>query len=239
MKKQNVELKQQNEELAAFSHTVAHDLKGPLGSMMNFAELLREGYHKSESEFDKYVGTIIKSGQKTQQIINSLLLFASVRKEEIVTSQIEMEPIVAEALNRFATNIDKTGTKISINKGFPTVLGNAAWIEEVWANYISNAIKYGGTPPVIEIGFDNKLSTSNTNIIRFWIRDNGAGISADNQKTIFNKFERLNQVGTDGHGLGLSIVKRIIEKLGGEVGIESTQEVGSLFYFTLPLMPKP
>jgi len=237
--KQNIELKERNDELNAFSHTVAHDLKSPLGTIMGFAGLLQDATSDiSSNDFDKYVDIIVRSGQKTQQIINSLLLFASVRKEEIVTCQIEMEPIVTEALKRFTTIINKTGTEIIIQKDLPTTLGNAAWIEEVWANLISNAIKYSGTPPLIEIGFDNKLANTKTDMIRFWIRDNGAGISDNNQKTIFNKFERLSQVSTDGHGLGLSIVKRIIDKLGGEVGLESSKEGGSLFYFTLQLNTK-
>jgi len=231
VKQQNTELKIRNEELDAFSHTVAHDLKNPLGTMMGFAGLLYEGYTKlTDKEFEKYISIIIRSGDKTQQIINNLLLFASVRKEDAKIDELNMGFIVNEAINHYQNEIEKTNAKIKLPNHWPSVLGNAQWIEEVWVNYLSNALKYGGTPPIIEFGFDNVKER----MIRFWIRDNGDGISPENQKLIFKKFERLDQTNIIGHGLGLSIVKRIIKKLGGKVGVESTEGKGSMFYFILP-----
>jgi signal transduction histidine kinase len=114
---------------------------------------------------------------------------------------------------------------------WPAAVGYAPWIEEVWINYLSNALKYGGQPPVVELGAD----VQDDDWIRFWVRDNGPGILPDDQARLFTPFTRLSQVDLEGHGLGLSIVRRIVEKLGGEVGMESdTTGSGSLFYFTLP-----
>ncbi len=148
-----------------------------------------------------------------------------------------MGDIVAESITSLKPIIEKSKAEIILPDVWPIALGYAPWIEEVWTNYLSNAIKYGGTSPYIEIGTDTD-NTENVpeGMVRFWIHDNGPGISADNQKLLFNKFERLDQVKTEGHGLGLSIVRRIIEKLGGQVGMESNK--GSLFYFTLPYTGK-
>jgi signal transduction histidine kinase len=106
-------------------------------------------------------------------------------------------------------------------------------MEEVWANYLSNAIKYGGYPPVVQLGafhLDNHF-------VRFWIQDNGDGIKPEEQVRLFNDFSQLEgRRKVDGHGLGLSIVRRIIEKMGGNVGVESRGRngEGSRFWFTLP-----
>jgi two-component system sensor histidine kinase/response regulator len=113
---------------------------------------------------------------------------------------------------------------------WPAALGYAAWVEEVWTNYISNAIKYGGTPPRIDLG----ATVQPDEMIRFWVKDNGRGLTPAEQERLFTEFARLQQVRAEGHGLGLSIVRRIVEKLGGTVGVEVTPEQGCEFYFTLP-----
>ena len=105
------------------------------------------------------------------------------------------------------------------------------WIEEVWINYISNAIKYGGEPPVIEIGAEEQ-----DEFIKFWIKDNGKGLTLKESESLFKEFSQLEsrKANTQGFGLGLSIVERIVHKLGGDVGVDSKPGKGSIFYFTLP-----
>ena len=233
-----IQLQDRNEELDAFSHTVAHDLKNPLGTIIGFADLLLESYSElSKDEILEYLNIINKDGKKTQQIINSLLLFANIRKSEIRTEELNMGNIVAEAIKSLKPMIEKSNAEIIVPDIWPLAIGYTPWIEEVWVNYLSNAIKYSGTPPKVEIGFDKaNTEKKQEGMHRFWVQDNGPGISAENQKLLFNKFERLDQVKTEGHGLGLSIVRRIIEKLGGQVGMDSSG--GSLFYFTLPYVDK-
>jgi signal transduction histidine kinase len=111
-------------------------------------------------------------------------------------------------------------------------MGYAQWVEEVWANYISNAIKYGGTPPRIELGAEQQPDGS----VRYWVHDNGVGLSQEAITQLFTAFTRLDKVRATGHGLGLSIVKRIVEKLNGTVDIQSegAPGQGSIFSFTLP-----
>ena len=115
---------------------------------------------------------------------------------------------------------------------WPIVLGHRQWIEEVWVNYLSNALKHGGRPPRVELGSEPQFNGS----VRCWVRDNGPGIASTDQARIFKRFARAGSTRVQGHGLGLSIVQRIVEKLGGEVGVESSQGPGEgcLFYFELP-----
>ena len=233
-KKAYQQLKESNEELDAFSYTVAHDLKSPLGIIMGFAELIFENYSElSKDEILKYLKIIINDSKKTQEIISALLLFANIKKSEVRLQNLNMGNIIKETIKRLEPIIKKNKTEIILPEIWPVAFGYAPWIEEVWVNYISNAIKYGGKPPLIEIGTDNhKTKNVSEGKVRFWIRDNGPGISPENQKRLFEKFERLDQLKIQGHGLGLSIVRRIVEKLGGDVGFENQN--GSLFYFTLP-----
>jgi signal transduction histidine kinase len=106
----------------------------------------------------------------------------------------------------------------------------------VWVNYLSNALKYGGRPPRLELGYDIRPM----GVARLWVRDNGDGIAPEVQARLFTPFTRLDQVRARGHGLGLSIVRRIVEKMGGQVGVisEGQTGLGSLFYFTLPMVDK-
>jgi len=140
-----------------------------------------------------------------------------------------MGAIVSEAQSRLAYMIEQYQAEIITPTDWPTAQGYASWVEEVWINYLSNAIKYGGECPQIELG----ATVQNDDTVRFWIKDNGPGLTAEEQKELFIPFTRLNQIRTEGHGLGLSIVERIVEKLGGTVGVESTAGQGSTFFFTL------
>ncbi len=230
------QLQERNEDLDAFSHTVAHNLKNPLGAIIGFVDLLNEDYNQlSKNEINDCISYISLGSNKMLQIINSLLLLASVRKAEIYTEKLNMGHIVAETIKRLTPMIEENKAEIIFPEKWPVAMGYPPWIEEVWVNYLSNAIKYGGPSPQIEIGADTgKYENVPEGSVRFWVKDKGPGISAENQKLFFNIFERLDQVKTEGHGLGLSIVRRIIEKLGGKVGVKSEVGKGSEFYFALP-----
>lgn len=219
-------------ELDAFAHTVAHDLKTPLSTIKLSSSSLRTMYNRmSEEKRLERVEKINISVDKMVNIIDEILLLATIRlSEDIPRQQLDMTQIIKDTLRRLKTQIEEHDAELIIPDSFPVAIGYAPWIEEVWANYLSNAIKYGGNPPHIEIG-----STHNDDHISFWIKDNGAGISSDKQEELlFKPVQRLNQLDIEGHGFGLSIVQRIIHKLGGTVGVESEPGKGSTFYFTLP-----
>ena len=231
LRQYTVELERQNAELDAFAHTVAHDLKNPLGALTAFSTMLEtEGSQMTPKELLQDMHVITKNAQRTANIIDELLLLASVRKqEEIECRPLDMAPIVYEATERLHSMIAEHQGKVSMSDEWPVAVGYGPWVQEVWVNYVSNALKYGGRPPRVELG-----ATPQNGVVRFWVSDNGAGLTAEEQERLFTEFTRLHQVRAEGYGLGLSIVRRIIEKLGGDVGVESEIGKGSIFYFTLP-----
>jgi signal transduction histidine kinase len=163
-------------------------------------------------------------------IIQELLMLSSVRKRDVETHPLDMTEILQNALDRLRFLIQEYKAQIILPDHWAVARGYGPWIEEIWENYISNALKYGGTPPEIELG----SAVLGDGRIKFWIRDNGQGIPPDKQQMLFTPFSQLNEIRVTGHGLGLSIVYRIIEKLGGEVDIESQVGAGSTFSFILP-----
>jgi PAS domain S-box-containing protein len=235
IKKTNQELKQQNEELDAFAHTVAHDLKSPLAPLVGYSNIIIDYFHKlSEADIKKYLKSISDNAQRMNRIIEEILLLASVRRTDIEIMPLNMKENIKEALQRLEYLITEYKADIRVhNDEWPLAFGYDPWIVEVLSNYISNAIKYGGTPPKVFIGADE-----NKDYVRFWIKDNGIGIAKENLEKLYLPFEQLKQVNAKGHGLGLSIVKRIIEKLDGSIGVISEQNKGSTFYFYLPKHPR-
>ncbi|HOU14769.1 MAG TPA: HAMP domain-containing sensor histidine kinase [Anaerolineae bacterium] len=232
LRRRTQELESRNEELNAYAHTVAHDIKAPLATIIGFSELL-EKHHKQypEDKLSYYLGVLARNGRKITNIVDELLLLASVREvDTLEVESLDMAVVVDEALQRLSDLIANAQPEIVIPDAWPAAIGYGPWIEEVWTNYISNAIKYGGASPRVELG---ATSIGNSHI-QFWVRDNGKGLTPEEQARLFTPFTRLNQISARGHGLGLSIVRRIVEKLDGQVGVESEVGQGSTFFFTLP-----
>ena len=231
LQESNAALQARNEELDAFAQTVAHDLKNPLGNVIGYASLLAEHFpHLSEADRTNAVDCIIKAGQNMMSIIDGLLLLARVSSSEVKLTPLNMGVIVRQALERLKRTLEESGAQVCLPDNWPSGMGYAPWIEEVWVNYLSNGLKYGGKPPVLHLSGEAQPG----GMVRFWVADNGEGLSAEQQSHLFIPFTRLQAGKVSGHGLGLSIVRRIIEKLGGEVGVESQEGQGSRFYFTLP-----
>ncbi|OQY57325.1 MAG: hybrid sensor histidine kinase/response regulator [Candidatus Parabeggiatoa sp. nov. 2] len=231
LEQQNIQLKEQNAELEAFAHTVAHDLKNPLSGITALSSLLVYKLASSlEAQSLDLLQRIKQSGLKMANIIDALLLLASSRHQKVDMDPLSMVEMITSVQQRLAHTIEESQGEIVISpEEWPTALGYAPWIEEVWANYISNGLKYGGRPPHLELG-----ATPEKGHIRFWVRDNGEGLTSEQQSQLFVPFTRLSTARVEGHGLGLSIVQRVINRCGGQVGVESQVGQGSRFYFTLP-----
>jgi signal transduction histidine kinase len=236
LRRQAAELQARNEELDAFSQTVAHDLKNPLLLILGYAEVLDgTGMAELRDDWRQSVRSIIQSGYKMNNIIDALLLLSRVRDADVDLDVLDMADIVEQVQQRLAFTIWECGAQITVHPStWLPALGYAPWVEEVWINYLANALKYGGAPPRIELGSERAPGVEGQ--VRFWVRDYGRGIAPHDQARLFTPFTRLAQVRSQGYGLGLSIVRRIVEKLGGQVGVESegVPGRGSLFYFTLP-----
>jgi len=272
-------LQRRNEELDAFAHTVAHDIKNSTALIVGFSEALEESFADiPPQELQHHLRTITRQGRKIDDILEGLLLMAGVRKAQVEIEPVDMTSIVKEAKERLAYLVRQHHAEIISPQNWPRAMGYAPWVEEVWVNYISNAIKYGGRPPHVELG----ASIQSNGTVRFWVRDDGHGLAPEDQAHLFKPFTQLQPIRAmhkrpsrqhplrerpelvegepveaepaeglrkrpsrerlepverergEGYGLGLSIVRRIMERLGGEVGVVSQIGQGSTFYFTLP-----
>lgn len=227
-------LERQNEALDAFAHSVAHDLKNPLTLIVGYADMLREDSASlSETVIQESLNTIFEYGIKMSSIVDALLMLANVGFGEPIECQpVDMGLTVQAVFRRIEHTIREYEAEVIAPDSWPAALGYSTWLEEVWYNYLSNGLKYGGRPPRLELGYD-ELGDGK---VRFWVQDNGLGIDLENPSLLFQPQPRRQRAkSSQGHGLGLSIVQRIIDRLGGTVGVETSLERGSRFSFTLPL----
>jgi signal transduction histidine kinase/Tfp pilus assembly protein PilF len=228
------EIEQRDEiitSLDSFAHQVAHDLKNPLNIVQNYAIMLQgDLMHANMPVQSQMLDTVVEEVQRMTSIINTMLQIARLRHEDVQPEPVDMSGIVRAALKRIKPMAAQYNAEISIETPLPMAMGIAAWLEEVWFNYLSNAMKYGGIPPRIRIG-----ATDEGDQIRFWVNDNGNGISPNDFDKVFTEFKRLGAADVEGHGVGLSIVKTIVEKLNGKVGVQSTAlpGEGATFSFSL------
>lgn len=229
---QTILLKTNNAELDNFAQTVAHDLKSPLSNLLGFSDLAVNRFDLYPNESKTYIEKVYKIGQQMVQMVDELLLMARLKRpDEIELTLLDMGTIVDNAMSRLEQMIVSLEAEIILPDKWPAALGYAPWVEEIWSNYLSNALKYGGRPPYIIIQAEHKET-----MIQFTVQDNGPGIPAEQQSQLFEPFIRLSNVNTQqtpGHGLGLSIVARIAKKLGGHTCVESKEGQGSTFGFTL------
>ncbi|HZY42082.1 MAG TPA: PAS domain-containing sensor histidine kinase [Anaerolineae bacterium] len=232
LRQNNAELQARNAELDAFAHSVAHDIKNPLHIIGGHAELLTMDFDKwpAEAVLDS-LRSIQRNVRKINSITDNLMLLSEVRQKAIVLQPLDMASILDEVWPRVAHLMDGQ-IEVKVPTAWPIALGYAPWVEQVWVNYLTNALKYANRPGCVKLGAAPLLD----GLSRFWVRDDGVGIAPDEQAHLFTAFYRTAHTRRGGHGLGLSIVKRIVERLGGTVGVESSgvPGEGSTFSFTLP-----
>ncbi len=234
IERKNSELQLQNRELDAFAQFVVRDLKKPLVRQSGFTKvLMKELANMPDAEPLKFLQEIEQSRYQMTDIVEDMVLLANARTQELVMEAPDMTKLIATVRHRLTSMIDKYQAQISLPTTWPTVWGYSPWIEKVWETYITNGLKYGGTPPRVELG-----ANMQGNYARFWVRDNGLGLSTEQQEQLFIPLIDLDKVEItqEGYGLKLSIVRLLVEKCGGEVGVESHVGRGSTFYFTLPII---
>ena len=227
------ELRARNEELDAFNYTVAHDLKSPLHGIMVALELLEQFDGEDISaEGSKSLSLARQSAEKLNQLIEGLLTLSRMRADEVPRHLVDMRSVVYSALGRMDTLIQTRNVRVRVHPDLPPALGQETWLEEVFANLISNSIKYAGDDnpsPFITI-----FAEQNGDHICYAVRDNGMGIDPAHQQHLFDMFSRFHPRAADGVGLGLSIVKRIVTHLDGTITVESEPGKGTTFYISLP-----
>lgn len=212
-------------EQRAFGRMVAHEINNPLTHIILQIEagLIAGGLGWQDL-------LNLKDGAlKIQSIVRAMLALSRLHKPHVEVEPLDMRPLVDRAARTLEPLLSEREAELVVPSDLPQALGYGPWVEQVWINYLTNAIKYGGRPPRIEIGW-----TRDDEGIRFTVSDNGVGLAPEEQAVVFDEFSRLNHIEVDGHGLGLAIVQRVVTRMNGTVGLESRPQGGSTFFFRLP-----
>lgn len=229
---QNAALAATNADLDAFAGHVAHDLRSPLSVIVSYTSMLRwAGARHDSPDLLEVLPDLDRAARSAIQLVDDLLLLARARGGPPITAgPVELELSVHAALQRVRPLAEAAGAEIALAETWPQALGYAPWVEAVWVNYLSNALKYGGRPPRLRVGAE--LQADGT--VRCWVQDNGQGLAPEQQARLFSPFTRLHDGTIEGHGLGLALVRALVERQGGAVGLESALGAGTTFFFTLP-----
>ena len=227
----NKELEQKNAELERFTYSVSHDLKSPLITISGYLGYLKEDIIAGNVErLEKDTQRIASAVDKMDRLLTDVLELSRIGRMVNPSETIRFEEIIAEAVEAIRGRLDARGVSVQTQPNLPLVHGDKARLTEVLQNLIDNAAKFFGEQPdpIIEIGVAGE---ENGRAI-FFVKDNGIGISPEYHEQIFGLFNRLD-VNVEGTGVGLALVKRIIEFHGGRIWVESELGKGSTFYFTL------
>ncbi|WP_414549220.1 ATP-binding protein [Anabaena sp. CCY 0017] len=229
----NIELERSNHELDAFAYIASHDLKEPLRGIHNYSNFLMEDYAETiNEEGKKKLKTLIRLTQRMEDLIDSLLHFSRLGRVDLSMQPTDLNSIVHRSLDLLSARIEEMNVDIQIPRPLPTVYCDRIQVGEVFNNLIANSIKYNDkAEKFIEIGYIEESPLP----ITFYVRDNGIGIRDKHFEVIFRIFKRLHGPSKygGGTGAGLTIAKKIVERHGGKIWVDSTQGEGSTFYFTL------
>jgi two-component system, chemotaxis family, sensor kinase Cph1 len=237
----NIELRRSNEELDSFAYIASHDLKEPLRGIHNYSNFLMEDHGTVlPEEGVRKLQTLVRLTQHMEDLLNSLLQFSRLGRAELLLESVDLQDLVQQVIATLSITRPQNSIEFRIPRSLPTIKGDRTQINELFTNLISNAIKYNDQPQKwVEIGWIKAEGARQNSItpplLTFYVRDNGIGIAEAYLNKIFQIFRRLH--GRDefggGTGAGLTIARKIVERHGGRMWVESTPGRGSTFYFTL------
>jgi PAS domain S-box-containing protein len=232
----NQELKRSNEDLERFAYVISHDLQEPLRALTGFSQLLARSYgDKLDDRGKRFLDQVVSGAERMRVLINGLLELSRLSTEPPALAPVDCGPILEQVLASIEVLRQETGAQIT-HDPMPTVMGNAIRLTQLFLNLITNALKFRrAEQPRVHIGAEREG--------REWhlrVEDNGIGIERKDLEVIFEMFKRLHGRGEyPGAGIGLAVVKRIIELHGGRIRVESEPGQGSVFHFTLTAAEVP
>jgi light-regulated signal transduction histidine kinase (bacteriophytochrome) len=228
------ELRRSNEELEQFAYVSSHDLQEPLRMISSYLQLLQRRYQgKIDDKADKYIYYAVDGAARMQVLINDLLEFSRVTTRAGEPKPIDSEFVLNQVLSNLELYIEQNKATVT-HDPLPKVLADNTQLAQVFQNLVINGIKFHGEEvPKIKISAERKESEW-----VFSVKDNGIGIDPQYSEKIFEVFKRLHKKEEyPGTGIGLAICKKIVERHGGRIWVESELDKGSTFYFTLPIIP--
>jgi signal transduction histidine kinase len=230
------ELARRNDELDTFTHTVSHDLKGPVVALQGLASILAEDYgDRLDDQGRHYVRRLQLNVVHMGNLIQDLLALSRVGRREVSRELVAVKSMVEDILELHAEAIASKRIRVEIDT-LPDVSADRLQLEQIFQNLLSNAIKFLGDQPTPRISV---RGAREGRFVRFEVADNGIGIDPSYQDRIFVIFHRLNDVDVEGTGVGLAIVKKIVEQAGGVVEVRSAKGSGAVFSFTWPIDGAP
>ena len=226
-------LKEALSELESFSFSISHDMRAPLRSMQGFAAILIEDCGDEISpEARACLERITASAERMDRLIQDVLTFSRVARTDFVMERVDLDRLIRGIIESYPS-LQAPKASISLEGKLPIVLGNAAGLTQCLSNLLGNAVKFVGLDTLPQVRVWAEPITSNaTPFVRLYIQDNGIGIPHEAHEKIFEIFQRLSKR-YDGTGIGLAIVKKAIERMGGRVGLTSNPSNGSTFWLDL------
>jgi signal transduction histidine kinase/AmiR/NasT family two-component response regulator len=232
----SAELRQANEELEAFAYSVSHDLRAPLRTMQGFAHTLQQRFEAElPTEARDFLDRIITSGRHSEELIGDLLEYSRLTFESIEVKPVQLSSVLETTLEQLRADVEASRAGVEVPPVLPVVLGNHTMLVQVFTNLLSNSMKFvpGGQKPMVVIRTEDRDGE-----VRIRVDDNGVGIPEGQEDRIFQVFERLRGVQRfEGTGIGLAIVRRCVQRMGGTWGVDRLPDGGSSFWVQLSRAP--
>jgi len=232
VEERTAKLEEANRELEAFAYTASHDLRAPLRTLEGFSQAVLEDYGQQIDEPGrKYLERISAAAQRMDLLIQDLLSYSQLTQIELRLERVDLNTTVRRVLRNLEHAIAESNAVVAVEEQLPVVQGHASAVFQVIANLVENAVKFvpRDREPSVRIQAERRAPW-----VRFWVIDNGIGIEPPHRQEIFRVFHRLHGLEAyPGTGIGLAIVRKGIERLGGQVGVESELVKGSRFWFEL------
>jgi len=228
------ELEESLRHLDTFSYSVSHDLRAPLRAMSSYSQMLIESYAGKvlDAAGEEYARRVAEAARRMDTLVQDLLEYSRISRVEVEQESVPLGDLMSEVLTSMEGELNKQGALVVVDPGLPSVRGNRANLVRVLTNLLSNAAKFvaAGTLPRIHVASEIRDAW-----VRLSVEDNGIGIPPEHRERVFGVFERLHpQKAYAGTGIGLAIVRKAMERMGGRVGVDSEVGKGSRFWIELP-----
>ena len=232
VRERTAKLEERNEELEAFGYSISHDLRAPLRAMQGFSQaLLEDCGDRLDAMGREYAERIVAGAKRMDELIRDLLAYSRVSRAELKLVRVPLTPVAQSALAELSGALRARHASVQVDEPLPAVMGHPATLSQVLTNLLGNGLKFvpPDRTPALRVRAEPR-----DGLVRVWVEDNGIGIAPEHQVRIFRVFERLHSSDDyPGTGIGLAIVRKAVERMGGQVGVESNLGHGSRFWVEL------